>query len=307
MSRVREKRFSPLLWICIIVLGLSLSGLAGCGGGGGGGGDDDDGATAADRTNTQRAAPATQSVGMSMSATTDVIIDAMLNARGVRSDRPTTDFNISKIVDLDTVDGDGNDVVPTGTGQLKFAGAADFAGDAAAGTVTIDDLTMTCLTDVTFTDPESGASITYAEGSQVSFAVSATYTYNGDEYTNTVTITGDITDWEAIVTDADGNESTSTVDVTVDFVANYYDDNIQDNTDGTLTHDIEITVTIAWTEDGTDKEVSITLDYDTINDPGTNEVTVTVNSRTFGPYSLTEFASRFNVEVLFDAAGIDVQ
>jgi len=78
--------------------------------------------------------------------------------------------SVTVTVDLDALNGSGQDAHPNATGSFSVAANGTLVGDASAGEATYN-VTVTWLTDGVFTDPVCGDSATIASGSNWSYSL----------------------------------------------------------------------------------------------------------------------------------------
>ncbi len=191
--------------------------------------------------------------------------------------------SVTVTVDLDALNGSGQDAHPNATGSFSVAATGTLSGDASAGEATYS-VTVTWLTDGVFTDPVCGDSATIASGSHWSYnlvvqwaktddlnwsisavadvngAANGTVTHNGKVWTVTGTVTRHAS---ASFSRTAGNYAfTFGINGTRTVVV----------TDGTETHTVVVTMTA--------------LDH----------ITIDVDGAVFGPYTLAQIRWWFGFE-----------
>jgi len=241
---------------------------------------------------TQRTDAASDAADKAVQITSEAVVDqgtdGQVAARGARTARSTVAFNyqasVDIVLDLDSVDGNGQDRWPHATGQVRIQAAGTLTGDQNAGTATYAVQTE-WLTDGVFTDPVSGCSATIEQGSGIDYSLSIEWTYTAEDNWmisaeadasgqrtvvvqhdgQTWTITGQFTrHWEAVFTRAPGHFSVNVTaqgrrEVTV--------------TNGTETHTVVIDMA------------------------GLNSITIIVDGTVYGPYTAHQIRQYFNCNV----------
>ncbi len=205
---------------------------------------------------------------------------------------------IDRTIDFDGQTEGGTDSVPNATGQIGISGTAVISATlGSGGTVTIDPLQVLFLTDVSVSDNESKYTATFEKDDLLNFTATGDYGLTGG---TTVTVNldmaADVQDLDVTVVTDNGTVEAQ-ADADIDIIAQYSDSDITDDTPGTLISDTTVSSTVTLTDEEGTNTVSIDIKLDSTTDPATEEITATVNGKTFGPYTLQEFEDRFGVDV----------
>lgn len=191
--------------------------------------------------------------------------------------------SVTLTVDLDALNGSGQDAHPNATGSFSVSATGTLSGDASAGEATYA-VTVTWLTDGVFTDPVCGDSATIKSGSNwnytlvvqwaktddlnwsisavadVNGSLNATVTHNGKTWTVTGTVTRHAS---ASFSRTAGNYAFSFgINGTRTIIV----------TDGVETHTVIVTMTA--------------LDH----------ITIDVDGTVFGPYTLAQIRAYFGFD-----------
>jgi hypothetical protein len=190
---------------------------------------------------------------------------------------------VSVTVDLDALNGSGQDAYPNATGRFSVSATGTLSGDASAGQATYA-VTVTWLTDGVFTDPVCGDSATILAGSNwnynlvvqwsktddlnwsisatadVSGALNATVTKDG----KTWTVTGTVTRHAALTFTRTAGTYAFTFGITGQRTVVV--------TDGTVTHTVIITMSA--------------LDH----------ILIEIDGVVFGPYTLAQIRAWFGFD-----------
>jgi len=164
-------------WALTLVAALAV----GCGGdGGGGGASATGGPSASQKAEAQQADAGSSSVERTMDASNDAIVEsgapgATTAKTGVsKSSASGTTINyqasVTVTVDLDSLNGSGQDAFPNATGKFSVSATGTITGDSSAGQATYA-VHVTWLTDGVFTDPVCGDSATVASGSNWNYSL----------------------------------------------------------------------------------------------------------------------------------------
>jgi len=163
-------------WAAILVLGLAV----GCGDNGGGGASNVATPTSAQKASGQTANAAANSVSVTQDAANDALVESgapgstSAKTGSSKSSTAGTTINyqasVTLTVDLDVLNGQGQDAFPNASGQYKVEANGTVTGDALAGEVTYN-VKVTWITDGHFTDPVCGDSATVATGSNWSYSL----------------------------------------------------------------------------------------------------------------------------------------
>jgi hypothetical protein len=191
--------------------------------------------------------------------------------------------SVTVTVDLDALNGSGQDAHPNATGSFSVSATGTLNGDASAGEATYA-VTVTWLTDGVFTDPVCGDSATIAAGSHWSYnlvvqwaktddlnwsisavadvngAANATVTHNG----KTWTVTGTVTRHASVSFSRTAGNYAFTFSITGTRTVIV--------TDGVETHTVIVTMTA--------------LDH----------ITIDIDGAVFGPYTLAQIRWWFGFE-----------
>jgi hypothetical protein len=163
-------------WAAILVVGFAV----GCGdNGGSGGASSTAGPSAAQKSSGQTANAAATSVSVTQDAANDALVESgapgSTSAKSAqKSSTAGTTINyqasVTVTVDLDMLNGQGQDAFPNASGQFKVEANGSVTGNAMAGEVTYT-VKVTWITDGHFTDPVCGDSATVAAGSNWSYSL----------------------------------------------------------------------------------------------------------------------------------------
>ncbi len=220
---------------------------------------------------------ANQTVTLSTEALADSGSNGAVSAKGSSSAAKTVAaFNyqasVNVTLDLDAVDGLGNDRWPNASGQLQIVAAGAISGDSGAGSATYD-VETTWLTPGVFTDPVSGVVATMAVGSGFSYAASLTWTWTAqDQWSVTA------------MSDLSGQHEVTVVDGAASFTA---------TASGTRHAEVVFSQTpagfsLTWNVSGT-RTVTVTNGVEThvvtVTMLNPNHITITVDGTVFGPYT----------------------
>jgi hypothetical protein len=283
-----------------LALAAILSLLAGCGGDGGGGGGIGGIGVAPPPSGTSQVVLVQQAsnAGRAIDQATQIANDCILGAATGASTSsgpggssvfmtPAVSFSFSSswslTIDLDGVDGAGNDRFPDATGVIDVTAEGTVEGTIEAGEANYAVL-VTATTDLVFTNPETGATATIPEGSFWSWTLNITWSRT------------DSMNWSVV--------ATAVVEVGIN-------DMILDDGVTTFTVDVAGSRTVVCTLERVDGELSHTRTIEgtltiTIDDGasvntvvieilGFNQYMVTINGEEFGPLTAAE------VRALFDA------
>jgi len=162
-------------WAAILVFGLAV----GCGDNGGGG-SNAAGPSAVQKSSGQTANAAANSVSVAQDAANDALVESgapgatSAKTGSQKSSTASATINyqasVTLTVDLDVLNGQGQDAFPNASGQYKVEANGTVTGDALAGEVTYS-VKVTWITDGHFTDPVCGDSATVAAGSNWSYSL----------------------------------------------------------------------------------------------------------------------------------------
>lgn len=276
------KRISPVLAILAALV------LPACEPGSG-----NSGPTAEEKAQTRRAASGNDAASQTMKIGSDAVIDsgsdgAAAKTRAGRTLATVTTFDYAEAVDvtldLDMLDGGGQDAFPNATGSLRIQAAGTVNGTNTAGNA-VYAVQTEWLTDGVFTDPVSGCTVTIAEGSGLSWSltfswnwiaennwtISGTNDYSGN---HTVTVEHGGETWTVI---AMGERHAGVVltQTPAGFAAG-----------GAVSGHVEITVT------GPDGTHTVVFDW-----AGVGLVTVTCDGEVHGPYAIGVAKVVFGCEI----------
>jgi len=162
-------------WALALVAALAV----GCGDGGGSSGSG--GPSSAQQAQAQQADAASSGVERTQDAANDAIVESgapgsTSSKTGIASKSGTSSVTINYqatvniTVDLDTLNGSGQDAFPNATGKFTVSATGTIAGDASAGQATYA-VHVAWITDGVFTDPVCGDSATIAAGSNWNYSL----------------------------------------------------------------------------------------------------------------------------------------
>jgi hypothetical protein len=189
-------------------------------------------------------------------------------------------------VDLDATDGAGVDLYPNATGILLVHAEGSVTGDEYLGEVTYA-VTVTRQTDITITDPASGAQVTAAAGPGIDFALHVAWRKT-DEKNWTLVAQFDASRTALPLTAvADGTTYTATVS------AECHEKATLTVSAGVLSASYEISG--YWEADFTDgagDAHTVRIDVASLA-----SITITIDGVVYGPYTAWQLASRLGVTV----------
>ena len=202
-------------WMLTLAAALAV----GCGGSGSAA---TGGPSASQKAQAQQADTGGSTMAQTMDASNDAIVEsgapgstsAKTGSSKASTAGTTINFqaSVTVTVDLDALNSSGQDAYPNASGKFSVSATGTVTGDSSAGQATYD-VTVTWLTDGTFTDPACGDSVTIASGSHwnyslvvqwaktddlnwsisatsdVNGALNATVTHQGTTWTVTGTVT----------------------------------------------------------------------------------------------------------------------
>lgn len=239
----------------------------------------------------KQAAAASSVVSGTVQISSDAIVDDGTGGgapKGLRSSQASpTGVNfqasVNVTIDLDSTGPLGNDLFPNATGVITVSANGSIVGDEFAGTVSYD-VNVSYDTDVTFTDPESGAQATVSAGASLSHTIvvdwnktdEQNWTVNADTQATVANVNVVvIDDTKTVTASVDGyRHITATVTMTAGKLAaslsvdGYWDVTISD---GTETHTVRVDV------------VSLA------------EIYFTVDGIKFGPFTVWQLKTLFGV------------
>jgi hypothetical protein len=158
-------------WLAaVLMVGMAV----GCGEGGSSGGAPSSSQKAAAQT----ASTGSSTVAKTQDAANDAIVESgapgSTSAKSQKSYTAGTTINyqasVTVTVDLDTLNGSGQDMFPNATGKFTATANGTVAGDGMNGQVTYD-VHIAWITDGAFTDPVCGDSATIASGSNWNYSL----------------------------------------------------------------------------------------------------------------------------------------
>jgi len=263
-------------------LALAAAFAAGCGGNGS---SATTGPTDAQKASAQQADAGGSTVEQTMDAANNAILEngapgstsAQSNSSKAATAAVAIDFqaSVTATVDLDALNGSGQDSYPNASGKFSVSATGTLSGDAAAGQASYG-VTVTWLTDGVFTDPVCGATATVASGSTWSYSlvvqwsktdalnwsIQATSDVNGSlnatvtAHSKTWTVTGNVTRHASL--------TLSQTAGTTAFTFGIHGQRTVVVTDGTETHTVVITLNAL------------------------DNITIEVDGTVFGPYTLAQ-------------------
>lgn len=165
-------------WALTLMVALAV----GCGDGGGS--SSSGGPSVAQKAQAQQAASASSGIERTQDAANDAIVESgapgstTAKTGGSAKSAPATttgttinyQASVTLTVDLDALNGSGQDAFPNATGKFTVSATGTIAGDGAAGQATYA-VHVAWITDGVFTDPVSGASATIASGSNWNYSL----------------------------------------------------------------------------------------------------------------------------------------
>ncbi|HLY10130.1 MAG TPA: hypothetical protein VKW04_12555 [Planctomycetota bacterium] len=162
-------------WTLALVAALGI----GCGGTGSGAAATG-GPSASQQAQSQQADAGSSSIEQTMDASNDALVEngapgsTSAKTGSSKSSTAGTTINfqasVTLTVDLDALNSSGQDAYPNATGKFSVSATGTITGDSTAGEATYA-VTVTWLTDGTFTDPVCGDSATIASGSTWSYSL----------------------------------------------------------------------------------------------------------------------------------------
>jgi hypothetical protein len=165
------------------VAALMIAFAIGCGEGGSGGSKITPNET--QQAQAQVADAGSAGTEVSMDAANDALVEAGAPGSTTAKTGATTlstggtsiDYHasVTLTVDLDMLNGSGQDKYPNASGKFTVAANGSIVGDAFAGEITYD-VTVTWITDGTFTDPVCEKSLTVNSGSHWSYSLKIVWT-----------------------------------------------------------------------------------------------------------------------------------
>lgn len=264
----------------------------GCGDSGGSGGSSG-GPSAEQSAAVQKSDGAGDASSQTMKAANDAIVNAgsggAVAAKGVpKAGKSAASFNfqanVNVTIDLDDVDGQGNDRFPNATGQLNIVAAGSISGTPNAGSASYDVQTN-WLTEGVFTDPVSGVVAKMSQGSGIQYSLDVNWTYT-DDFNWSISASSDLS----------GNHTVTVIDDSVTYVATASGERHEDASftrtpaGFSLTYSITGTRTVTFTN-GLETHV-VTVDVD-----GLDHITITVDGVVFGPYTAFQIRHWFGCHV----------
>lgn len=205
------------------------------------------------------------------------------------------DRTIDRTIDLSTIEGLSGEVTVTGTLTAQTGEGEN--------TFSADDLTLTVTQDVVITDDASGITCTFAQDTAIHCSVSGTGGFSAAiilklgpafVFEANTQVTATIEHLAANLTQ-EGEEPTDvTLDGSVMVDSTYEDSQLSDGLPGTRTvNALDIDLDAAWTQGATERAVGLAIAKDTTVSPKVDQITVTVDEATYGPYTLSTFAAAF--------------
>lgn len=274
----------PTLTAALAALALTI----GCGDTGGSSGSG--GPSASESAAAQKGDAAGDAANQTLALSTEALADSGSNGavsskgRAPAGKSAVASFNyqaaVNVVLDLDAVDGLGNDRWPNASGQLNIVASGVLSGDSTSGSA-LYDVQTNWLTPGVFTDPVSGVSATMAVGSGFQYSASLTWTWSAADVWS-VTATSDLS----------GQHEVTVVDDALIFTA---------TASGSRHADVTFSQTAAgfsltWNVSGT-RTVTVTNGVEThvvtVTMLNPNHITITVDGTVFGPYTAFQIRTYF--------------
>jgi hypothetical protein len=264
-------------------LALAAAFAVGCGGNGS---SATTGPTDSQKASAQQADAGSSAVEQTMDASNDAIVEngapgstaAKTGSSSKASTAGTTinfQASVNVTVDLDALNDSGQDAFPNATGKFSVSATGTLSGDATAGQATYA-VTVTWLTDGTFTDPVCGDSATVAAGSNWNYSLVVQWSKT-DDLNWSIQATSDVSgSLNATVT---ANAKTWTVTGNVTRHASLTLSRTAGNY--SFTFGIHGQRTIVVTNGAETHTVIITLN-------ALDNITIEIDGTVFGPYTLAQ-------------------
>jgi hypothetical protein len=272
------------------VLALAAAFAVGCGGNGS---SATTGPTDSQKASAQQANAGGSSVEQTTDAANDAIVEngapgsttAKTGSSKASTAGTTINFQatVNVTVDLDALNGSGQDAFPNASGKFSVSATGTLSGDASAGEATYA-VTVTWLTDGVFTDPVCGDSATIAAGSNWNYSLVVQWSKT-DDLNWSIQATSDVSgSLNATVT---ANSKTWTVTGTVTRHASLSLSRTAGNYSFTFGIHGQRTIVVT---DGTETHTVII----TMN--ALDNITIEVDGTVFGPYTLTQVRAIFGFD-----------
>lgn len=186
-----------------------------------------------------------------------------------------------------------------GFGKIRFYGSVNFIDSLeGTGVLSIPELWVDCLTDVVYTDPVSGMEALFAEGDSFLLEVTGVYSRVGREFSTEFTLSENTGPLTAEISSKDGVIYTALMNLARKMTTTYFDDNILDSTSGVFTHAVNAEHTISWSDaQGAAHIVTINRQLDDLGQNQVDEILVSVDGESFGPYTHDGFFETFGVKM----------
>ncbi|HKS17040.1 MAG TPA: hypothetical protein VJU16_06990, partial [Planctomycetota bacterium] len=200
---------------------------------------------------------------------------------------PAFDFaaNVDVILDFDALDPDGNDLDPTASGQIHVVATGTQTGTPEAGDATFS-VTVDADTDVTVTNPDTGAEVTIPAGASWTYLLTVVWTVtDSDNWTVTATATATVDVQDVTV---DDGVAILTIDVQGqrEVVSSFT------RTNKKLTHERSFEGSLTTSvDDGTTVETVVFV----FDKPG--HVTISLLGHIYGPMSEGDAGGLFNTVI----------
>ncbi len=245
----------------------------------------DDGPSQEQVTEVQKADAAADSANEVTAASSDAVVDSG-SGGATQNAAPTTGFTyantVNVTVNFDALNIGGQDRYPNATGQIAVASSGSVVGTSGAGSVDYA-VTATALTPCVFTDPGTGTKATIAAGSSLSYTLNLVWSWSDSQnWTVTSSSNGSITAFSATVL-YQGVTYGATI-------------NGSRQTGGTFQKSAGVySASITWSGN---KTIALSNGHTVVFDvQSPNSIYVTIDSFTFGPYTVTELILIFQAYV----------
>jgi len=212
-----------------------------------------------------------------------------------REDKISVTRAINVSVNLDETDNEGQDKYPQASGTLQITGNVTLGGTPLSGaTISAPSLVVTASSDIVVTDAESGYVAVIPGGTVINCAANGTYTLSlQNGYTSNLTAATTANDLLITITSPAKAIASVTVDADMNLATTYTDNNILEDPEGTRVYTADSTVTLAYAQGF----LSIIAELDVLITNTIQEITLTVNDKEIGSYTLTEWLDTFGAMI----------
>ena len=212
-----------------------------------------------------------------------------------REDKISVTRAINVSVNLDETDNEGQDKYPQASGTLQITGNVTLGGTPLSGaTISAPSLVVTASSDIVVTDAESGYVAVIPGGTVINSAANGTYTLSlQNGYTSNLTAATTVNDLLITITSPAKAIASVTVDADMNLATTYTDNNILEDPEGTRVYTADSTVTLAYAQGF----LSIIAELDVLITNTVQDITLTVNDKEIGSYTLTEWLDTFGAMI----------